>query len=142
MNADCQVNLRSASFAAARKQNLQETAEDYTELIADLIHLKKEARTCEIARLMGVSHVTALKVIRRLQKEGYVETAPHQPILLTDKGWQLAEECKERHTILIEFLTQLGVAKERALLDVEGMEHHISRETLQAFSNHLQRKMK
>lgn len=125
--------LRSAPFAITREQHTQETAEDYTELIADLIEQKKEARTCEIARYMGVSHVTALKVMRRLQNEGYLITEPHRPVYLTDKGKKLAKECKKRHTILLEFLIQLGVSEKIAQLDVEGMEHHISQETLQAF---------
>jgi DtxR family manganese transport transcriptional regulator len=119
-------------FVLTRAQHLKETAEDYTELIAELIQSKGEARTCDIARHMSISHVTALKSIRRLQKEGYLETAPHQPIVLTRKGKNLAAFAKKRHSLLIEFLRKIGVPDDVAAADAEGMEHHISPQTLEA----------
>lgn len=123
---------RAKPFVVTRAQHLTETAEDYTEMIADLIKHKGEARTCDIARHMSISHVTALKAIRRLQNEGYLETAPHKPIVLTQKGKNLAAFAKKRHSLLIEFLKKLGVAEEIATADAEGMEHHISPQTLKA----------
>ena len=59
---------RAGPFKATRRHHTNEAAEDYTELVADLINSQGEARTCEIARAMGVSHVTALRTIRRLQE--------------------------------------------------------------------------
>lgn len=130
---------RGEPFLAVRKQHLKESAEDYTELIADLIQQKGEARTCEIARNMNISHVSAVKALRRLQREGYLETTPHQPVVLTSKGEQLAAFAKERHVFLLEFFTSLGVPEEIAAVDVEGMEHHISIQTLEALKKHLQK---
>ena len=89
-----QSGARSASFKATRKHHDSEAAEDYTELVADLIEKDGEARTCRIAEHLGISHVTALRTIRRLQGEGYLETSPHRPVTLTAKGKKTAEYCK------------------------------------------------
>jgi DtxR family manganese transport transcriptional regulator len=123
---------RSRPFIAVRKQHLVETAEDYTELIADLVEAEGEARTCEIAANLGVTHVTVIRTLRRLQNEGFLETAPHKPVTLTQKGKKLASQAKKRHQILLDFLLKLGVPEDIAELDAEGMEHHISPITLNA----------
>jgi len=124
-------------FIATRKQHSLEAAEDYTELIADLIAEEGEARTCEIASRLGISHVSAVRTLKRLQKEGYLKTAPHKPVRLTCKGERLAAFSKKRHRILYAYLVALGVSKEKAAIDAEGMEHHLSEETLNAFERHL-----
>ncbi len=121
---------RAESFRATRHHHSTETAEDYTELIADLLEEHGEARTVGIARALGISHVTALRTIRRLQAEGYVTTSPHQPILLTEKGAALAKHAKARHLLLVDFFIQLGVPADVAEIDVEGAEHHLSDVTL------------
>jgi len=123
---------RSAPCRASRKQHVSEAAEDYTELVADLIEKHGEARTCQIAENLGISHVTALRTIRRLQGEGYLETSPHRPVTLTKSGKQLAKYCKQRHQLLVKFFIRLGVSKSTAEIDVEGAEHHISPESLKA----------
>jgi DtxR family transcriptional regulator, manganese transport regulator len=128
---------RAASFTATRRQHLVERAEDYTELIADLIAEYGEARVGQIAKHLGISHVTALRTIQRLEKEGYVSTSPHQPVVLTHKGSRVAKFAKARHQLLVEFLCELGVSAKVAEIDVEGIEHHISTETLRCMKRHL-----
>lgn len=130
-------SMRAKPFNVTRSQHLKETAEDYTELIADLITQKGEAKTCDIARCMNISHVTALRSIKRLQRDGYVETAPHKPVMLTRKGKRLASFSKKKHVIVLEFLIKLGVPQDVATIDTEGIEHHISPETLRIFENYL-----
>ena len=117
-------------FRAARLQHSNEAAEDYTELIADLISLHGEARTGMIAEHLGISHVTALRTIRRLQNEGFVRTSPHRPVELTAKGRKLAELAKERHRLVVAFFKSIGVPVEVAEIDAEGAEHHLSKTTL------------
>lgn len=121
---------RSRSFRATRKHHGTESAEDYTELIADLISDTGEARTGMIADNLGISHVTALRTIRRLQEQGYLQTARHKPVTLTAKGRELAAFSKQRHELLLEFFKRIGVSDRQAEIDVEGAEHHISAETL------------
>lgn len=130
-------NEASARFAATRSHHLLETAEDYTELIADLILEKGEARVCDLAQQLGVSHVTAVRTLQRLQRDGYVETTPHKPVFLTPKGKRLATFAKKRHDILLKFLIKIGVPEEVATIDAEGIEHHVSKETLKILQTYL-----
>ena len=128
---------RSKPFKAARRQHVNEAAEDYTELVADLEKEFGQARTCAIAKHLGVSHVTALRTIRRLQDEGLLVTSPHRPVTLTGKGKKLALYCKRRHRLLVDFFVSIGVPQETAENDVEGMEHHISPSSLAVIENFL-----
>ena len=121
---------RSDSFIAKRQRSLKEAAEDYTELIEDFIQNKGEARVCDLAKEMGISHVTVIRTLARLEAEGYLKTSPRNPIDLTQKGRKLAKSSKQKHEILYSFLLKIGVSKQNAQNDVEGIEHHISDETL------------
>lgn len=117
-------------FSRIRQAHQTETTEDYVELIADLIETNQEARLSDLAERFGVSHPTVSKVLGRLKEEGYIETQPYRAIFLTKKGRALAKKCKERHEIIRNFLIKLGVSEETAEYDSEGIEHHISAETL------------
>lgn len=120
-------------FSRVREAHLTETAEDYVELIADLIAVNKEARLSDLSQRLGVSHATASKVLNRLRDEGYVDSQPYRAVFLTRKGMDLAQACKARHKIVLEFLISLGVSPDTAEFDAEGIEHHISKETLEIF---------
>ena len=117
-------------FARVREAHQTETIEDYVELIADLIDVQKEARASDLATRLGVANPTVSKMLTRLQEDGYIDSQPYRSIFLTDKGRALAETCKERHQIVLDFLICLGVSPQTAEFDAEGIEHHISEETL------------
>lgn len=125
------AETQASWFARVREAHQTETTEDYVELIADLIDVQREARLSDLAERLGVSGPTANKVVARLQEEGYVDSQPYRSIFLTEKGRALADKCKERHQIVLDFLIRLGVNPETAEFDAEGIEHHISEETLQ-----------
>lgn len=120
-------------FARVREAHQTETTEDYVELIADLIEAHQEARLSDLSKRLGVSHPTVSKVVNRLKEEGYVESQPYRSIFLTDKGAALAKQCKARHKIVLDFLIRLGVSPDIAEFDAEGIEHHISTQTLEIF---------
>jgi DtxR family transcriptional regulator, manganese transport regulator len=124
---------QAAWFEKLRDEHQAETAEDYVELIADLIEAKGEARVVDLAERFGVSHPTVNKTILRLKREGLVVSQPYRSLFLTDKGKELAQSCKERHDIVVKFLLSLGVSEKTAQMDSEGIEHHVSEETLKAF---------
>ena len=108
-------------------------AEDYVELIADLIESTGEARATDIARRLGVTHASVTKTVARLQQGGLVTTQPYRAIFLTSKGRRIAEASKRRHEIVVAFLLAIGVREDAARADAEGLEHHVSAETLAAF---------
>jgi len=118
--------------ARTRKQHAQELAQDYVEAIADIIDRGEEAKVMALATVFGVSHVTVIRTVQRLQEQGLVETMPRRAIELTDAGREMAETSRHRHQIVRDFLLKLGVSRDRAEADSEGMEHHVSQETLQA----------
>lgn len=119
-------------FQRTRDDHSRENAEDYVELIESLIRETGEARAVDLAERLGVSHVTVSKTIQRLKREGLVTTQPYRSIFLTDEGLRLAEASRERHRMVLEFLDALGVSKPAAEIDAEGIEHHVSEETLAA----------
>lgn len=123
--------IQARWFARVRDARQTETTEDYVELIADLIAFQREARASDLAQRIGVSHPTVSKMLARLQDEGYIYSQPYRSIFLTPKGEKLAAKCKARHRIVLEFLIRLGVQPETAEYDAEGIEHHISAETLE-----------
>lgn len=132
--------VRSQAFEQVREAHQSETAEDYVEMIADLIEEKGEARVVDLASAFGVTHATVNKIITRLNKEGFVTNRPYRSLFLTEQGQELAESCKERHEIVVNFLKAIGVAPRTAELDAEGVEHHISTETLKAFAAFVKKK--
>jgi DtxR family manganese transport transcriptional regulator len=113
-----------------------ETAQDYAEAIADLAAIHGEARAVDLARRLGVSHVTVIRTVSRLRRDGYVSARPYRSIFLTDKGLRLADESRRRHEIVVAFLRALGVPEATAQTDAEGIEHHVSPETLAAFERY------
>lgn len=121
------------TFRRSRLDRASEVAQDYVEAIADLSDSMGEARVVDLARRLGVTHVTVNRTLARLRQSGYVNTKPYRAIFLTDAGRRLADECKKRHETVFAFLRALGVSSKVAEMDAEGIEHHVSPETLAAF---------
>lgn len=138
MNINKESSPRAIHFKKARVQRHYELIEDYTEMIADYIEIHGKIRVCDIAREMGVSHVSVLKTIKRLMRDGYLMENIHPLIGLTPKGREMASFSKKKHLILTKFLLELGIPEHIVATDVEGIEHHISQTTLQALETHLQ----
>jgi DtxR family manganese transport transcriptional regulator len=67
-----------------------------------------------------------------------VATKPYRAIFLTEQGRRLADWSRRRHEIVVEFLLAIGVSQESAHADAEGMEHHVSAETLAAFERFIE----
>lgn len=131
--------VQAENLRRSRRDRAGEIAQDYVEAIADLSAAVGEARVVDLARRLGVTHVTVNRTLRRLQQAGYVNTRPYRAIFLTESGQRLAEESKQRHETVVAFLQSLGVSKKAAELDAEGIEHHVSPETLAAFERRLKR---
>lgn len=129
-----EADTQAEGFDRTRSDHRNEIAEDYVELIADLIDATGEARAVDLANRLGVSNATVTNAISRLQREGLVRSEPYRSIFLTQDGRDLAEHCRRRHRIVYRFLRVLGVTEETARADAEGIEHHVSNETLAAFN--------
>lgn len=135
MNND-DLEFNSDRFEQVRSARNSETAEDYTEMIADLIRNAGEARAVDLAKHFGVTGPTVNSIIRRLVRDGLVVSKPYRSIFLTDKGQILADYCKKRHEIVYDFLIKIGVNSDTAKNDAEGIEHHVSADTLSVFEKY------
>ena len=136
MNDDNNIEFNSDRFEQVRNARNSETAEDYTEMIADLIRNVGKARAVDLAKHFGVTGPTVNSIIRRLVRDGLVVSKPYRSIFLTDKGQILADYCKKRHEIVYDFLIKIGVNSDIAKNDAEGIEHHVSAETLSVFEKY------
>ena len=124
-------------FSKTRRALASALLEDYVELIADLLSTAGTARAAEIARRLGVSHVTVIRSVTRLEREGLAVVQPHRGILLTEAGMELSQRVRARHRLVVATLLALGVPAEVAEQDAEGIEHHVSDSCLQAFAHFL-----
>jgi DtxR family manganese transport transcriptional regulator len=127
-------------FQRTREDHSRERAEDYLELIDSLIKETGEARAADLAERLGISQVTVFKTIQRLQRDGFVTTQPYRSIFLTDDGRAVADVVRGRHELVHQFLIALGVSSEVAEVDAEGIEHHVSDETLTAMQTFLDKR--
>jgi DtxR family manganese transport transcriptional regulator len=124
----------AAKFDRIRQAHQSEVAEDYVEMIAELIAETGEARTVDLAARFGVTSPTVNAIIQRLQRENLVETRPYRSIFLTEAGKTMAHQAQERHKVVRDFLVTIGVPAPIAEEDAEGVEHHVSPKTLAVFA--------
>lgn len=136
---DQAANPHAERFRRVRDAHQTELAEDYVELIADLIEQTGEARVVDLAARLGVTNATVNNTIQRLQRDGLVTSKPYRSIFLTKQGQALAATARERHRIVRDFLVALGVDPATADADAEGIEHHVSDATLDAFRSYLRK---
>lgn len=134
MSEGTEPKRRAAAFLRMREAHRNEAAEDYVELVGDLIAATGEARLTDLAAHLGISTATASKVVHRLQLEGLLESRPYRSIFLTERGEAVAAASRHRHAVVREFLRAIGVSDATSEADAEGMEHHVSDETLAALA--------
>ena len=104
--------------------------QDYLEQIHQLIEAKGYARAVDIAANLNVSPASVSAMIQRMDAEGFVIYEKYRGIILTEKGREIARHIIERHEVLTRLLRRVGIDEATIYNDVEGMEHHISSQTL------------
>jgi len=132
-------DTQAARHASARAGRASAVLEDYVELIDDLLREHGEARPTDLARRLGVSHATAIKSIARLKALNLAHSRPYRGVFLTPEGHALADKVRTRHRVVVDLLKAVGVPPDVAESDAEGLEHHVSDATLEAFANFLRR---
>ena len=121
-------SIRAVHESESKKSTTR--MEDYLEVIAELVELKGYATTLDVSRYMGVSAPSVTKMLQRLDENGHLEYEKYRGICLTAKGSRLAEEVRQKHSILLEFFEILGVSRDTADRDAEGIEHHLDGKTI------------
>lgn len=109
---------------------LTPSMEDYLEKIYELMKEKGYARVSDIAAALTVQPSSVTKMIQKLDESQYVTYEKYRGIVLTARGQRMGKLMKDRHHMLEDFLRMLGVGEETIQRDVEGIEHHVSPNTL------------
>jgi len=116
---------------------LQESGEMYLETILILSKKNNFVRSIDISEYMGYSKPSVSRAMSILHKGGYILIDREGYIALTESGRNVAEKIFERHNVLCELLTNIGVDPETAKADACKMEHDISDATFAAIKSHL-----
>lgn len=116
---------------SAPAKPLTVSAEDYLERIYELIETKGYARVSDIAALLKITRPTVSIMVQRLSRDGYLTYEKYRGLTLTPRGAEVARRIRTRHVLLTEFLGLLELDRSVVSRDVEGIEHHVSPETLE-----------
>ena len=108
-----------------------QSAEDYLERIHELIEEKGYARVVDIASSLQVKQASVTSMVQKLGEAGYLNYEKYRGLILTDKGREVACRIQQRHETLSRFFSLLGITDEAQRSDIEGIEHHLSPETLE-----------
>lgn len=108
---------------------MQESPEDYLEAIYMLSMSQQHVRSIDVARHLGYSKPSVSVAMKRLRENNYVIMDESGFLTLTDTGAEIARRVYERHEIITQYLTQIGVDPDTAQKDACRMEHVISEET-------------
>ena len=108
--------------------------EDYLERILELINTKGNARVVDIAQSLKISQASVTNMIQKLDAEGFVVYERYRGVVLTEEGGKVGAEIARRHEVLTRLLASFGLDPQTVHEDVEGMEHHISRQTLEVLT--------
>lgn len=109
--------------------------EDYLERILELMTTKGYARVVDIAASLNISQASVTNMLQRLDAEGFIKYEKYRGLILTESGEAVAQAITQRHKLLTDFLTLLGVPSDVRDHDIEGIEHHMSSSTLLAIQS-------
>jgi Mn-dependent DtxR family transcriptional regulator len=126
--------MRLSSRSKTVSPHLSEHVEDYLERIYELTERLGYARVTDIAKELHLTPSTVSNTVKRLGKLGYLDYEKYRGFKLTKKGVSVAQDIRSRHEILTHFLKLLGLPDDIVNRDVEGIEHHLSKSTLDAIS--------
>ncbi len=107
-----------------------QSAEDYLERIHELFEEKGYARVVDIASSLKVKQASVTSMVQKLAEAGYLKYEKYRGLILTDKGREVARKIQNRHETLSRFFSLLGLSAETQREDIEGIEHHLSPETV------------
>ena len=116
---------------------IQESAENYLETILVLKNRNGAVRSIDIANELGFSKPSVSVAMKNLREKNNITVTKEGYIYLTDSGREIAEMIYERHELLTDWLTRLGVDPKIAAEDACRMEHVISKESFDAIKKHI-----
>ena len=121
---------------------LKESGEMYLETIYILSQELENVRSLDVARYMKFSKPSVSRAMGLLRNSRYIAVDEKGYISLTNSGLEIAEKIYERHVVLTQLFTDIGVSPETASEDACRIEHVISDESFEAIKAHLPKKSK
>jgi len=112
-----------------------QSAEDYLERIHELIESKGNAHVADIAQSLNVGQPSVTSMVQKLADEGYLRYEKYRSLTLTDEGRVVAEKIRNRHAVLASFFTLFDLDDDTQARDIEGIEHHLSSDTLNTLAD-------
>jgi len=112
--------------------NIHKSAEDYLEMILRLQELQEYVRAVDISIGLSVTKPSVSVAMRNLRESGYITIDKDNHIRLTDTGLSIAQKIYERHKLLTDLFTQIGVDPRTAEEDACKVEHDLSSDTFAA----------
>jgi Mn-dependent DtxR family transcriptional regulator len=112
-----------------------QSAEDYLERIHELIEEKGYARVVDIASSLQVKQASVTSMVQKLGELGYINYEKYRGLILTQKGREVACRIQKRHETLSRFFSLLGLDPDTQQADIEGIEHHLSAETVDCLAD-------
>ena len=113
-----------------------ESSENYLETIYILSKTLPVVRSVDVAEELGFKKSSVSVAMKHLRENNHITVTKEGFIYLTDSGKAIAEMIYERHELLTNWLTRLGVEREIASEDACKIEHVISKESFEAIKNH------
>lgn len=114
-----------------------ESAENYLETILILSQKLQHVRSVDIATELNYSKPSVSVAMKKLRENGLITVDSDGFITLTESGMTIANKMYERHSLLSDWLTFLGVSKETAIEDACRIEHVISEESFERIRAHV-----
>lgn len=115
----------------------EESVEDYLETILVLSKRLPVVRSIDIANELEYSKPSVSVAMKNLRGKGYITVSSEGYIILTEEGKKLASDTYERHTLISQWLVELGVSPETASTDACRIEHDLSQESFDALKRHI-----
>ena len=113
------------------------SGEDYLEAVLVLQKNHGAVRSIDVARELSFSKPSVSVAMKNLREKNNITVTKEGYIYLTDSGREIAEMIYERHELLTDWLTRLGVDPKIAAEDACRMEHVISKESFDAIKKHI-----
>ena len=103
---------------------MTQSKEDYLKIIYEADLRNEEVNNKYIMKELGVSAASVSEMLKKLEKEGYVEYIPYHNIVITKKGIKEAASLVRKHKLWEVFLMQhLGYTWSEVHEEAEQLEH-------------------
>src|SRR3954462_7166872 len=117
------------------REGPSQSAEDYLERIHELIEEKGYARVVDIASSLKVKQASVTSMVQKLDEAGYLKYEKYRGLIMTERGREVARKIRNRHETLSRFFSIFGIDAESQRQDIEGIEHHLSPDTVEMLAD-------